>query len=97
MTTQSASEKLSAQVRKLMKKHKATYSKLATALAVSESTVKRLIHSNDISFSRLEQLAAFFELDVFELVDLARDSRTAGAELTEDQERYLAAHGNIAH
>ena len=97
MTESSASAQLRITIKTLVKQRRLTYGQIGAGLGVSEATVKRILNQDDISFGRLEQLAQFFDMDVFELVALAKGAEVVGAELTEEQETCLGADGALAH
>lgn len=92
MTSDLANTRLRAVINKLMKARSASYADVAAALGVSASTVKRTLHHDDLSISRLQQLADFFEMDVFDLLALGRTSAVRGVLLSDEQELYLASH-----
>ena len=96
MTRDLANSRLRTTIKALMKSRKVSYADLAAGLAVSMSTIKRLVNHDDLSMARLEQVAEFFDLDVFELIALAKESRIRGVLLSEEQEGYLATHKTAA-
>jgi len=68
-----------------------TYAALAAALGVSESSVKRLFSRRKLSLERLEQICAHVHLEISDLLELARAAEPRVTELTEAQEKALAA------
>jgi transcriptional regulator with XRE-family HTH domain len=92
-----SAERLAEQIRLLMKKHGTTQAQLARALGLSASTIKRIWRSDTLTVARLEQVAAFFNLDVYDLFELARGEGATSTVLTEEQELYLATHADVAH
>jgi DNA-binding Xre family transcriptional regulator len=66
-----------------------TYADVATALDLSESSVKRLFASRDLTLERLERVCALMQLEVTDLLELVRDVESHITELTEAQEREL--------
>ena len=67
-----------------------TYASVAQALALSESSVKRLLSSNDISLSRLESICHSIGMTVAELVEIANQSVSPLTQFTPEQEQELA-------
>lgn len=96
MARAEASSRIRETIRALMKARRTTYADLAAALDVSTSTIKRLVNHDDLSIARLEQVADFFDLDVYELIALAKDPTIRGILLSEEQELYLASHSDTA-
>lgn len=68
-----------------------TYAVLALRLGLSESSVKRLFSRRRLSLERLEQVCRELGMDIADLIEDARDVQPRIAELTEAQERQLAA------
>ncbi len=68
-----------------------TYARLATGLGVSESSVKRMFSKKKLSLERLEAICTQVGLEIADLLELARSSEGRMTELSEAQERALAA------
>ena len=68
-----------------------TYADLGRALRLSESSVKRLFSKKKLSLDRLEQICAHLELEISDLLELARSNEARITELTEEQEQALVA------
>src|SRR3546814_11611482 len=51
------------------------YSDLARGLGVSEPTVKRMLSTGRIDLARLERICRLLDIDLFELVRVARGAR----------------------
>jgi DNA-binding Xre family transcriptional regulator len=66
-----------------------TYAQVATALGLSESSVKRLFAHKDMPLSRLESICEVMKLELADLFDLTRSTQRRSTELTEEQERAL--------
>jgi DNA-binding Xre family transcriptional regulator len=66
-----------------------TYAQVATALKLSESSVKRLFAHKDMPLTRLESICAVMELELADLFELTRSAQRRLTELTEEQERAL--------
>jgi DNA-binding Xre family transcriptional regulator len=67
------------------------YADLAKGLRVSESSVKRLFSRKRLSLERLEAICNHLGLEISDLLDLARAAEGRATELSEEQERALAA------
>lgn len=80
-----------ATLKQQLKQRGLTYAEVARALDMSESSVKRSLANGDFPLSRLESLCRLAGLDVAELVRLACETLPVIHELTEAQERELAA------
>ena len=68
-----------------------TYARLASGLGVSESSVKRMFSKKKLSLERLEAICAQVGLEIADLLELARSSEGRMTELSDAQERALAA------
>jgi DNA-binding Xre family transcriptional regulator len=66
-----------------------TYAQVATALNLSESSVKRLFAHKDMPLTRLESICAVMELELADLFELTQTAQRRLTELTEEQERVL--------
>ena len=78
-------------LKKSLKAKGLNYRDLATALGLSEASIKRLFSEQSFSLKRLEEACRFLDMSIY---DLARMSRTAPGEqttrLTLEQEQGLA-------
>jgi DNA-binding Xre family transcriptional regulator len=72
-----------------------TYRDLARGLGLSESSVKRLFSKKKLSLERLEQICAQLDLEISDLLEMARSSEGRITELTETQERSLVAEERL--
>ena len=68
-----------------------TYAGLAQGIGLSESSVKRLFSKKKLSLERLEQICALLDLEISDLLELARAAEARVTELTEKQESALIA------
>jgi predicted XRE-type DNA-binding protein len=66
-----------------------TYAQVATALKLSESSVKRLFAHKDMPLTRLESICAVMQLELADLFELTQTAQRRLTELTEEQERAL--------
>src|SRR3546814_695840 len=71
------------------------YSDLARGLGVSEPTVKRLLSTGRIDLARLERICGLLDIDLFELVRVARGTRAEREHLGPVQEEALAADSRL--
>lgn len=74
-----------------LKQNGVTYAQVAKALQLSESTVKRLFATGNLSLKRLQQICALVNLELGDLLDIADESRRNVVELTAEQEQILIA------
>lgn len=76
-------------LKKVLKVKKITYKTLADELAMSESGVKKLLTSKDISVSRIEQIARILGLSLADLFQIADEAEVKNVRLTPKQEGAL--------
>lgn len=73
-----------------------TYRRLARALNLSESSVKRLFANESFTLARLERVCAAIDMTVADLVHMAsRACETRAHSLTLEQERVLASDATL--
>ena len=82
-------------LKKLLKSRGMTYRELASRLALSEPSVKRIFSEETFTLQRLEEVCAVLEIDFFELAKLARGAAAAVDEMTVEQEKALAADPHL--
>src|SRR3546814_4016156 len=68
------------------------YSDLARGLGVSEPTVKRMLSTGRIDLARLERICGLLDIDLFELVRVARGARAEREHLEPVQEERSEEH-----
>ena len=68
-----------------------TYKTLAGRLELSESAVKHMFSTGNLSLKRLDQLCSVLELDIGELVNIAETDEPKIAQLSADLEAELVA------
>jgi transcriptional regulator with XRE-family HTH domain len=68
-----------------------TYREVANTLDLSEASVKRLLTSNSLSLERLEQICTLMGMEMADLMQQMAAERKQIRQLTEVQERELAA------
>ncbi len=66
-----------------------TYARVARALHLSESSVKRLFSQRDLSLERVEQICRLMKIELTDLLELMHAAEARIAELTEEQEKVL--------
>jgi len=71
------------------------YADLATALGLSEASIKRCFSRNTLTLSRLEKICAVLDLDLFDLMRLSRRGDEEPRQLSLEQERALAADAQM--
>jgi DNA-binding Xre family transcriptional regulator len=71
-----------------------TYADLARGLGISESSVKRLFSKKKLSLERLEEICAELDLEIVDLLEMAR-SEGRMTQLSEEQERALVADPHL--
>lgn len=76
-------------LRNLLKSRNITYKDLADKLDMSESGIKKLLTSDDISFNKLNAILSFLDVPLKDLISLKSQGY---AKLTEKQEIFLSKH-----
>jgi hypothetical protein len=76
----------------LLKQQKQNYRALARHLKISVPSVKRAMNSASTPLSRIEEIASFLGLSLFEVLELARRESVENFHFTKEQEEFLAAH-----
>ena len=86
---------LSAELRNVLKARGITYKDVAIEMGMSESGVKKLLTSKDISFNKLEDILKIAKLDLKTLLGVTDDESKRYIKLTKEQENFLIS--NIQH
>ena len=73
-----------------LKAHGKTYVDVAEALELSEASVKRLLSTNNLSLSRLDQICQLMGIEISDLVKLMDESSGRIEHLTEEQEKEIS-------
>jgi transcriptional regulator with XRE-family HTH domain len=76
-------------IKSLLKKRGLTYADLAKALHLAEASVKRLMTKGDFSLDRLETIAHWFGLSLFEFLEVVKKSEFQPHRLNAKQEAIL--------
>jgi DNA-binding Xre family transcriptional regulator len=82
-------------IRAHLKARGMTYRDLASALELSESSVKRIISSNDCTLERLEEICRCLQLDLSDLLNSAPRQRKLLNQLTWKQEEELTKNKEL--
>jgi DNA-binding Xre family transcriptional regulator len=82
-------------LKRTLRRRGLTYGHVARALAISESSVKRLFAQGDFSLGRLEQICSLAGIEIGELVEAAHGAEPRLAELGAAQERELVGHPKL--
>lgn len=92
MTHARESRLMVAALKRCLKMRGVTYRDLARAVNLSESSVKRLFASNNLSLQRFEQICEVVGLSIFDLGEMAREENTNSDShtLSIEQEQALA-------
>jgi transcriptional regulator with XRE-family HTH domain len=90
-----AETELTETLKRCLKARGLTYAALATALKLSEASVKRLFSSGSFTIKRVERICRVLDMDLFELARLARDETPAATLLSMTQERALAENSRL--
>jgi DNA-binding Xre family transcriptional regulator len=72
-----------------------TYRQLAEGIGVAEVTIKRIFASNDCSIERLDEICAFLQLELKDLIKRTPKRRELIERLTVEQERELASNKKL--
>jgi transcriptional regulator with XRE-family HTH domain len=67
-----------------------TYAELARRLQISEASVKRMFSRGTFTLSRIEEVLAAVDLDLYEIARMSRGGRAGPAQLSHEQELGLA-------
>lgn len=74
-----------------LRKQRVTYKRVAVALELSETSVKRLFSEEAFSIRRLEKICELLQLDISDLVHLMEKNIELMSQLTLDQEKELVS------
>lgn len=78
-----------------LKARRLTYSQLAQALDLSETTVKRMFVTCDCTLDRLEQICQFLQVDLVEVVKSTPRNKNLINQLTQEQEAELVSNKEL--
>jgi DNA-binding Xre family transcriptional regulator len=82
-------DQIVAVLKQQLKAHSKTYADVAEALSLSEASVKRLFSQKDLSLQRIDEICRLMDLEILDVMRLARRVRPMVAELTLEQERDI--------
>jgi len=89
------SQQLIKMLKRQLRLHGTTYADVASALGLSEASVKRMFSKADFSLSRLEAVANVVNISLAELAQLAAEQETKLEALSEAQEQQVAAEPKL--
>lgn len=97
MTQARESKLLVSALKRCLKMKGVTYKNLALSMNLSESSVKRLFASNNLSIQRFEQVCEILGMSIFDIGKLAREESSSEDphSLSIEQEQALAANINL--
>ncbi len=72
-----------------------TYARIAQALGLSESSIKRLFSEGDMSLSRFDAICGLLGMDISQLAQKATEQRRHVLQLTEAQEKTLVGEDKL--
>ncbi|HPE61668.1 MAG TPA: helix-turn-helix transcriptional regulator [Thiolinea sp.] len=82
---------LLATLKKLLKRQGKTYEDVATCLALSEASVKRLFSEQSLSLQRLDSICRLLGMEISDLVrEMQQDNTISISELSHEQEKQIA-------
>lgn len=76
-------------IKKILKERKITYSELAKQMGLSESGLKKIFSSKDISFGRISQIASILGLRVTDLLSELENKETHNVVFTDEEQKYF--------
>lgn len=76
-------------IKKILKERKITYSVLAKQMNLSESGLKKIFSSQDISFGRISQMASILGLRVSDLLKEIENKETHTVVFSEEEQNYF--------
>ncbi|MDH5492670.1 MAG: helix-turn-helix transcriptional regulator, partial [Myxococcales bacterium] len=79
-------------LKRLLRRRRITYRQLGSRIGMSESGVKKLLGGEDLSMVRLLEICEVLDLEVDELLRVAREGPAEARELDEATKRRLAKH-----
>ncbi len=74
-----------------LKAHGLKYADVASALDLSEASVKRLLSGQNLSLARLEKVCQLMSLEISDLVQFMQERQPLLQQLTEEQEQQIAS------
>ncbi len=82
------------ELKRILKRKGIKYSKLASELCMSESSIKRLMSGDDANLSKLEALCEVAGISFLDLVILTKDQSPKDFFLTKNQDDFFAKNTN---
>ncbi len=84
-------------LKEVMKGRKLNYSELAKKIEMSESGLKKLMASQDCSMSKLDQICDVLNIDLADLLAIAKEKKDEGLIFNEKQEKLFLKHPRYYH
>jgi DNA-binding Xre family transcriptional regulator len=82
-------------LKRILKMRRINYAQVASALELSEATVKRMFSRNEFSLQRFEQVCRLAEVTVAELAKEVDNEKNYISQLTEEQERRVVGNTKL--
>ncbi|MEM9103720.1 MAG: helix-turn-helix domain-containing protein [Pseudomonadota bacterium] len=82
-------------LKQCLKENGLTYADIAKALALSETSVKRLFAEESLSLKRLDKICAMLNLEITDLARRAEKNQTLIHQLSEEQEKQLTKNPKL--
>ena len=82
-------------LKRILKMRRINYAQVASALELSEATVKRMFSRNEFSLQRFEQVCRLAEITVAELAKEVDNEKNYISQLTEEQERRVVGNTKL--
>ncbi|WP_374029322.1 helix-turn-helix domain-containing protein [Bdellovibrio bacteriovorus] len=77
-------------LKNILRERKISYAELAKQLGMSESGLKKVFTSNDISFSRVSQIAGALGLRVTDLLNEIENNETHSVAFSSEEQKYFS-------
>lgn len=84
-------------LKKILKNRKVKYEQLAFEMGVSESGIKKMLNSEDLSFNKISRILSTAGIGVTEFFKLLEEAAPLEKSLTPKQEDYFAKNVNAYH
>ena len=91
MSEATETQRLLDALKRVFRTRRITYAQVASHLAVSEATVKRMFSRHQMTLDRLESICSFAGISIHDLAGLAEERPAAISKLTPEQEREMLA------
>jgi len=92
MSKDLTSERVKNALKEIIRAKGFRYDDAAKALKVSLPTMRRWMSKGDLTLSQLSEFAQWLDLDLFELLDIAKRGTKKSAQFTDEQEKFFAGN-----